>query len=427
MDQGLQSTRRAIAGYEARIAEETRRMEVHTQAKRAETNQQLERAKAKVREADDALSVILEQKRAKINEQSTVKNEGLAAEAVKNTAKDRITECQTMITRCRDQEKNSLAPYGRDIKNVLAQVAKMNWYGDVPVGPLGTFVEVKDPKSWAQVLRSTLGGFMTAWACTDARDRQQLKRLLDQSGNSNLMIIISSKDMFDYSSGEPPAGVLTVLRAMDFSDPFVLRILVNQANIERTILARSRLEGQQILDSLGGGGTAWTADGMRVQKYSDGGKSSNKLQEVPRGDSRNMLFTSSNTAMELRDWEENLKAAEGQHLEAQAKSRSLEQTYREYTRTINALTTDEKNALRKQRETKNGYKTLQEEANEELPTDIAGLQSAKEEAEAERDSILEQFTALTRQKDDVNSEQKPLLEEQNRIQGQIDAFKEGRD
>lgn len=50
------------------------------------------------------------------------------------------------------------------------------------------------------------------------------------------------------------------------SDPYVLRILINQLNIERTILAPNRKAGDDILVRLRGG-VAWTADFMRVTRY----------------------------------------------------------------------------------------------------------------------------------------------------------------
>ena len=51
------------------------------------------------------------------------------------------------------------------------------------------------------------------------------------------------------------------------SDPYVLRILINQARIEQQILANTRKEAQQALMSLGRGGTAWSADGFSVRVF----------------------------------------------------------------------------------------------------------------------------------------------------------------
>lgn len=60
---------------------------------------------------------------------------------------------------------------------------------------------------------------------------------------------------------------MAITPAVQVSDPYVLRVLINAANIERTTLAADRKLGDDILKSLGGGGVAWTADHMRVTRY----------------------------------------------------------------------------------------------------------------------------------------------------------------
>lgn len=92
------------------------------------------------------------------------------------------------------------------------------------------------------------------------------------------------KDLFDYRHGEPPEHLLTVLRALDvryspslplinsrlvnqISDPYVLRILINQARIESQILAPTRREAQEILQNLRGGGHAWSQDKFAVRVF----------------------------------------------------------------------------------------------------------------------------------------------------------------
>jgi structural maintenance of chromosomes protein 6 len=181
MDTSLKSTNNQIKGYESRIAEETRRLEVNTQAKREETNRKLQAARDKVAEAEAYLKELEDSMRQKSAERDSTGKEGVEAEQAMKMAQDQVDNCNAMIQRAKEQEQNNLAPYGKDMKRVLAQIERMKWRGQIPVGPLGVYVKVKDQR-WAPLLRSQLGGFMTAFACTDARDRPQLKRLLQDSG-----------------------------------------------------------------------------------------------------------------------------------------------------------------------------------------------------------------------------------------------------
>ena len=182
MDISLKATNKQIEGYDRQIAEEARRLEADTGAKREETQRKLDKARTDVTAAQTHLNDVQEQKRLLTEQCETAKNEGMQAGKEQGTTQGRIRECEDMIERCVQQEKNSLAAYGRDIKGVLERIGKMRWAGDVPLGPLGVNVKVREPEKWAELLRGQLGGYLTAFAVTDARDRTQLKKVLEQSG-----------------------------------------------------------------------------------------------------------------------------------------------------------------------------------------------------------------------------------------------------
>lgn len=426
MDTSLKSTNNQIKGYEDRIAEETRRLEVNTQAKREETNRKLQAAKDKVADAEAHLKELENSMRQKIEERDATGKEGVEAEQAMKKAQDHVDNCNAMIQKAKEHEQNNLAPYGKDIKRVLTQIERMKWHGQKPVGPLGVYVKVKDPQKWAPLLRSQLGGYMTAFACTDARDRPQLKRLLHDSGNPQHSIIISERDMFDFSVGEPDLNVLTVLRALEISDPYVLRILINQAHIERMLLAATRANADAILKSFRGGGMAWTADFMRVQRFPEGGGSSTKLSRVADGDIRNLLFTGKDAAAQLRQWQEELGNAEPVLQAATEKYHQLRQAFAACQQAISNLDIQGKRAHNDVRREKSSYATLQEEANEDLPVGLASLEEAKADAEKEKESILEQFADVTRRKIEIDGVQNPLLKELNGVKQEINEFNQKR-
>lgn len=199
MNSSLTALNRSLKEYDEKIAEETRRLEAHTQAKRDEINRRLDAAKEVVAEADRRNKEVIEQKRNKLAENDEVKSKGLAAEGKRQQLQERITECQTMINKCKEQEKNSLASYGHDIKGVLQSINRMQWHGDTPMGPFGLYVKLKDQK-WAPLLRAQLGSLMMSFACTDARDRLQLKKILDQSKKYFCLFMPLARMMLIYLS-----------------------------------------------------------------------------------------------------------------------------------------------------------------------------------------------------------------------------------
>ncbi|KAG1745864.1 P-loop containing nucleoside triphosphate hydrolase protein [Suillus paluster] len=425
MNASLTGLNNAIENYIKNIAEEERRLATDTQVKRDELNRKLESARTAVTNADQAQKDFLEAKRQKHIEQDGIKQRGMAAEAKKNSAQERVVAAQSMISQCKERGQNALAPYGQDIKGVLDQIAKMRWHGEAPIGPLGLHVKLKDMKL-ADLMKVQLGSLMCAFAVTDARDRAQLKRLLDQTKNNHVNIIISERDMFDYSAGEPPNNIPTVLRVLEITDPYVLRLLINQANIERTVVAPKRLDADNILKGMNGGGVAWAADFMRVHRYPEGGGQSIKLTRIPPNDRRNMLFTSSDSASVLSTWEENLRNAEGECRAAQAEATHLRQEFQNLGREINGMTAQERSLFEAHRAAKQELASLQEEAKEEMPADIMGLQSAKDDAEAEKANVIQQYEDAIGRRTAIDQEQNTLLAEFNKVKGQIQNFEEAR-
>ena len=106
------------------------------------------------------------------------------------------------------------------------------------------------------------------------------------------------------------------------SDEFILRILINQAKIERILLAPTRSAADDLLRRMDGGGQCQTADLWRVQRWrfvpfplhlehpalrslisphlSDGGGQSQPLHSLRPNDPRNLLFTGQNAEAQLR-------------------------------------------------------------------------------------------------------------------------------
>ena len=100
----------------------------------------------------------------------------------------------------------------------------------------------------------------------------------------NTNVFVSKVDLFDYKSGEPSPEYRTILRVIDVSgypqpyliidpahsqvsDGFVLRILINQAKIERNLLTLTRSAADELLSGMEKGGQCLTADLWRVQRY----------------------------------------------------------------------------------------------------------------------------------------------------------------
>ena len=166
---------------ESRIEAEKARIAEYSRSKQDELNQRLQDAILGVQTAETNLKQSAELLREKEEEVNTVRRKGDGIESEIQTARNSVVGLQEQIQRCTEQQNNSLAPYGRDIKKVLERIRGMRWHGQMPIGPLGVYVKAKD-RVWADLLRIVLGSHMASFAVTDSRDLAVLKKLLRDSG-----------------------------------------------------------------------------------------------------------------------------------------------------------------------------------------------------------------------------------------------------
>ncbi|KAG5721478.1 Structural maintenance of chromosomes protein 6 [Termitomyces sp. T112] len=413
-----------IKDFDQKIAEETERMAANTQAKHEETQRQLEEARANVKEAQGALDRLMreiEEQNAKTN---ALKAEGSVLETTVTAIRTEIQNCEGMIQRAKDAEKNSLIPYGNNIKGVLDAIKNERWVGDRPVGPLGLFVKAKDATKWGELLRSQLSQYLTAFAVTNNADRVKLHKLLSGFNNHNTLIIINSRDMFDYSRGEPPEGYLTVLRALEISDPYVLRIMINVAKIERIHLAYSRAEAQSTLEGLHGGGTAWTSEKfMNVRVFPEGGASITPLsRNTGRNDATSLLLTGRDAASEIAHYHQQIKVEEAKH---QAAIQDVQRKRAEWNgerQKLDTLKSQRAKVDDRFRRAKTYLANLQQTANDDMPSNITSLQAAKEEAEGEKTSTMEQAAHVLRRKKEFDDANKALVPDLQEIKERIKEF-----
>ncbi|KAL0960989.1 hypothetical protein HGRIS_005984 [Hohenbuehelia grisea] len=425
MNQSLQATNRQIQEYTKHIEEETQKAAASSRAKQHATEQRLQEAKEAVDAAESAKEELMSGKRDAQERANTLRQEGIRLDGEKNGIQTKITECQGFIERAAQQTRNALNVFGNNITQVVERVRKSQWRGDVPLGPLGVGVKVRPDANWAaHVLRSQLGRYLTAWAVTNAADLPVLKKMLAENGNPHVLVFVIEKDLFDYSAGEPPAEFLTVLRALEIPDPYVLRILINQARIESTLLAPEFKDAQSLLSRLPGG-TVWTSNNLRIVKFQDGGGTTSPMGGLHANDPANLLLTGRDAAAETTHWKDLMKQHEIEYQELTARISRTRNEWTEARRALDAITQREQATMNALRKAKLVHENLQQAANDDMPADVARYQAALNEAVAEKESIVAQFEDVARRQADIDQAQRPLIAQLEEVRREIDEF-EGR-
>ena len=177
----LKKTKDAMQQLETRMAAEKARLAEFSQSKQDELSQRLQQATLDVQNAEEDLKQAEALVRDKKNEASGLHTQGEETDREIQVARNSVMGLREQIQRCVEQQNNSLALYGRNLKNVVERIRQMRWNGQKPLGPLGVYVKLKD-HVWADLLRTVLGNNMSSFAVTDGRDVPALRKLLRESG-----------------------------------------------------------------------------------------------------------------------------------------------------------------------------------------------------------------------------------------------------
>ncbi|KAI3616349.1 structural maintenance of chromosomes protein 6 [Moniliophthora roreri] len=409
-----------IEGFEREIAEEKKRLASDTQAKRDEYECKLQSAREAVDKLIEDRKKAAEVIRTLEAESEAIKITGEAKAQELRTLQSQIERCQDMINRCQRAQQDRFSAYGNNIPAVLQRIKTMRWQGDRPLGPLGLHVKCRDPQKWAPLLRNQLGRLLTAFAITDARDHLQLKKVLVDHRNDNTMIIIYEKDLFDYSSGEPAPDLLTVLRALEISDPYVERILINQRGIERMFLGATRKEGEVILARTRAG-HAWTADGFDIRRFAEGGGATNPLPFGRRGESFDLLLTEGG-ASERPKYERELAQAQYAYQPLNNEVTTLKHQFAQKKREIEQANNKHRNLDQALRKAKQDQQNLEEEKQNETPLNIATIEACKAECEEEKAGLTQQFASIEQKRQEYEEKMRQLLKRSSDVKEQIDGF-----
>ncbi|KIJ26662.1 hypothetical protein M422DRAFT_55402 [Sphaerobolus stellatus SS14] len=306
---------------------------------------------------------------------------------------EEINAATANIEDSRNTHGDRLRGYGNNLDKVLEHVQNERWMGETPIGPFGLYVNVKDRK-WVPLLRGRLGNAMTNWVITSSRDRTKLRKILDDNGNRDSQIIISEIDLFDYSRGEPPDQILTVLRVLDcfgligtlqITNEFVKRLLINTINIERIVLADTRDDADKILLQL-----------RKVLRYADGGGMSDyRSVKIGFRDPKQHMFSGSDKIAEIRRWEDAKKLAEAQSIRRVSDVRGR--------------------LLRLERRSVELEQVLQEEA----PIEIDMLEEKRQTLLQEKKHYADQFRAVIENRNELEKKQKLFAHQKDKLNAEV--------
>ncbi|KRX99411.1 Phosphatidylinositol 4-kinase type 2-beta [Trichinella pseudospiralis] len=119
------------------------------------------------------------------------------------------------------------------------------YFSKAPIGPLGNYVTVRDPK-WALAIENCLHNYLNSFIVEtwdDMKTLQNLSKEFQMSDDIIFIIMPYDNDVpYDVSSGEAKCIYPTVLSMVEISNPIVYNTLIDYVSIEKKVLVPNREE-----------------------------------------------------------------------------------------------------------------------------------------------------------------------------------------
>lgn len=419
----IKRLKNSISEFESQIEEENAKLQVDKQAEREELQSKLERVKLDIETHTEELRKTELKLQGIKDRREELTRRRTEAETTLKGHKELYDQCRELADQLVCLGRDRVAAFGQNMTELRRLIDSVEWYGEKPIGPLGLFVSLKD-KAFAPVLRITLGSLMQSFAITDARDRDKLKQFLIRTQNPKTQIIVTEKDEFDYSSGEPPDNYRTVLRILEFRNEFVKRMFINHSRIERTIVATSRSEAERAVEKIHGG-TAISLDLYRVTVYADGsGYSSVPLEALRPGDYRQRLFIHTDPEEEREKLLTKKNQASQDIKDAQGRVQQIRNQMDELHGQHQSLTAAAKSINDQLFAMRQTQRSLEDQQSNDISPGLASLEAGLREVKEEKENTLQQYKELATRKAAAEQEHMLYKAKHEQIKAQINAFDE---
>ncbi|KAI1318533.1 Structural maintenance of chromosomes protein 6 [Mortierella claussenii] len=410
VNEEIKSLRDQVRSFDHKIEQETKKL--HSQSRRAEVEAQIQqltedidRAKRRLAETRENLSAMeqqIEQHRDRLEQG----NDGT------NRLKSELRETLDRIKQMKDQKLDSVKAFGPTTPEVLNSIKAVTerggWRAEPPIGPLGKYVTIRDPK-WAPMVESALGNVLNAFAVTTDADRSTLLGILKRC-RCNADILLTKKVLFDYSSKEPSNSFLTINRILDFENEWVRRLLIDKNSIESSILIERREDADRVMSSGHNGGfpdnvtQCFTINLMRVGDR--GGGAASIMMAKYRGPPR----LTNNVDDNLREQEGNARRLEDS---LRFRVRESQELFKQVEKMEGDRVLSKKQCTMLEKEVKlktRAVEDLRDRMQEDEPTNLLAYEESKQHALEQIETMKKQYEPIALQKQAITSAMDPIKE-----------------
>ncbi|KAJ3416308.1 Structural maintenance of chromosomes protein 6 [Chytridiales sp. JEL 0842] len=339
-----------------------------------------------------------------------------------NTIKGNIADDERHLRSIQAAKDDRLRAFPQNLQRVVHIIEQLNqknsWRGNKPIGPCGALMTINKPE-FAKVIQSIMNKDLNSFICFNHEDAKVLRNLLRQN-SCDAAVIVTDNRVFDYSEGESDPHYLTVLRALDFANPVVMRQMILNYRIEALVLVNTRHEGDAIAvrgfnNRIRG---VFSRDLLKFGGQRGGLQTNvmNYRREWPVMQMTNRQSQVDEFVQRVRDNKALLQEAEYDLAGLKEKRRRLEDQLRK-------IKTENQKLINTEKSLQFQIQRLEEELQEEEPANIAALEADKRDLDEQMLVLREQLANLRANKEERNVTFKELQTEKDAIKNELNVLK----
>jgi structural maintenance of chromosomes protein 6 len=164
-------------------------------------------------------------KSAKQDEIKRIEDEQVKARKRLQDRKAELVQEKNLLQELEGAKSNRLVAFHANMPSVMKEInQRRREFHEMPVGPLGMHVKILK-EEWSDICEQLFGRVLNGFLVVDHHDRELLQTILRRLGwyvptsmhfnRSDVPVIKSKRDLFDYRQGEPAEHFTTVLRILE--------------------------------------------------------------------------------------------------------------------------------------------------------------------------------------------------------------------
>ena len=416
---------REVKRYQTDIDKFKEHIDIQTTRLNADNREQQERINAEIDTLSrQAAQAETNREQCEVDDRATLQQMQELSQSIRQAESER-DECEHALGRIEhtirqlDQQRgDSLRTFGQRVPDLLRAIeSSKNQFHETPIGPFGKYVRVLDSR-WQPILDTILGKQMSNFAVKNEHDKRLLLDIMTRLNIKDITVVVAQDERYEYSGGEPDEHYLTILRALDISNEYVKRRLIDGNRIEAIILTETWNEAHDIMDSGNRPSNVngcFTMDGKQV-----GGARGARTDNLRMYTGAPRFIVDVRQRIEFEN--QNLERAREQVERAAQKVKDL-QSELDHSRQRQTVLRREIPALKKEyRQATARIQSLRDDLQAQQPADVAALTQEVEDTQARLDNVLEQFTSLQEEAKSVGSSQLPHVQRKEEIVKQLETM-----